>query len=69
MNGTKNRATRFAAGCALALAMVAGLPGSVMANVEAIEADPVLMCDETATRIVCCAVEAGQIKSCRVMVK
>ena len=62
MNAMTNRASRFAAGGLLALAALA-LPRTVMAY------DPVLMCDETQTRIVCCAVDGGQIKSCQIIPK
>lgn len=67
MKGPIQAAARFAAGGVLAVAILTALPKGVLASTLVDE--PVLMCDETETRIVCCAVDEGKIKSCQIMPK
>lgn len=66
MNRTCQGFARFAAGSLLALGFLAVIPSSAAA---AMAAEPVLMCDETETRIICCAVDEGKIKSCSQILK
>jgi hypothetical protein len=67
MKGTIQAAARFATGGMLAVAILAALPSGVVAST--LVDDPVLMCDETETLVVCCAVDEGKIKSCQIMPK